>query len=154
VQKIHQVQDVLERRILLENVSSYVTFRHSEMTEWAFLRAVAEEADCLILLDINNIYVSGYNHGFDPLTYLKEIPAARVQQLHMAGHSHHGTHIIDTHDAAIIDPVWALYAEALRLFGPLSAMIERDDRIPPLDELLAEWDTLRHITDRVLREAA
>ena len=106
--RIVQVQDYLGRRILIENVSSYVNFNQSEMTEWEFLNEVAERADCLLLLDVNNIYVSGFNHGFDPREYIDAIPGQRVQQIHLAGHSNCGTHIIDTHDAPVIDEVWKL----------------------------------------------
>lgn len=148
--RVSRVQDMLDRRILLENVSSYLGYHASAMSEWDFLSAVAERADCLILLDINNIYVSSVNHGFDPLDYLRGVPPARVQQHHLAGHTNEGDCIIDTHDAPIVDPVWDLYAQALRLFGPVSCMIERDDAIPPLDELLAELDRARGIAAREL----
>lgn len=143
--RVRQVQDFLGRRILLENVSSYADFTHSTLTEWEFLRAVAEEADCLLLLDVNNIYVNSRNHGFDPLTYLDAVPARRVQQIHLAGHSRNGELLIDTHDHPVPEPVWALYAEALRRYGPVATMIERDDRIPPLAELVAELDRARAI---------
>ena len=143
--RVRQVQDFLGRRILLENVSSYVSYQSSTLTEWDFLRAVVEAADCLLLLDVNNIYVSSINHGFDPVEYLQAIPAERVQQIHLAGHRNHGTHIIDTHDEPVTDPVWALYGEAVRRLGPVSSMIERDDNIPELSELLAELDRARDI---------
>jgi len=136
--RARQVQSRLQRPLLLENVSSYVTYRQSAMSEWAFLTAVAEEADCGILLDINNIYVSAFNHGFDPEDYLAGVPPERVYQFHLAGHTHAGSHIVDTHDAPVIDEVWALYAKAWERFGPVSTMIERDDNIPPLAELLDE----------------
>jgi uncharacterized protein (UPF0276 family) len=150
--RVAQVQEFLGRRILLENVSSYVSYTVSQMSEWEFLAAVAERADCLILLDINNIYVSACNHGFDPLAYLEGVPPQRVQQFHLAGHSHNGEHLIDTHDHPIIDPVWRLYAEALRRSGPISTMIERDDNIPPLAELLAELEQARRIGREALQE--
>jgi len=143
--RVRTVQDFLGRRILLENVSSYVTYAHSEMSEWEFLSAVAERADCLILLDINNIYVSAHNHEFDPLFYLDSIPVNRVQQLHIAGHLDLKNIIIDTHGDSVIDSVWALYEAALRRFGLVSTMIERDDNIPPLGELLAELEIARQI---------
>jgi hypothetical protein len=152
--RVRQVQDFLGRRILLENVSSYVSYLQSEMTEWDFLNAVVERADCLILLDINNIYVSSFNHGFDPRTYLAAVPRERVQQFHLAGHRNLGDYIIDTHDEPVIDPVWELYTEAVRRFGRVSTMIERDDHIPPLPELLAELDRARHIADRIHNESA
>lgn len=139
------VQDFLGRRILLENVSSYVSYRASDMTEWEFLAEIARRADCLILLDVNNIYVSSHNHGFDPVAYIEGVPAERVQQIHLAGHENCGDYIIDTHDAAIVDPVWDLYGEAIRRFGPVPTMIERDDRIPPLAELVAELEQARRV---------
>ena len=146
VQQIKQVQDYLERPILIENVSSYVSFTQSSMSEWDFLRAVCDEADCLLLLDVNNIYVSSYNHHFDPVTYLRAMPRERVQQIHLAGHTLANNVIIDTHDHAIVDPVWALYEIACEQFGPVATMIERDDHIPPLPELLSELDRAREIS--------
>ncbi|TLY65027.1 MAG: DUF692 domain-containing protein, partial [Gammaproteobacteria bacterium] len=137
-ERVRAVQDILGRRILLENVSSYVAFRDSSLTEWEFLHGVAERADCLILLDVNNIYVSAVNHEFDPRDYLDAIPAGRVQQIHLAGHENHGDYLIDTHDHPVPDPVWELYAAAVARFGAVSTMIERDAHIPPLAELCAE----------------
>lgn len=145
VERIGQVQEALGRRLVLENVSSYVTWRRSTMPEWTFLAEVARRADCLILLDVNNIHVSAFNHDFDPLAYLDAIPAERVQQIHLAGHEDNGSHIVDTHDHPVIDPVWRLYGEAIRRCGPVSTMIERDDRIPPLGELVAELEQARAI---------
>jgi uncharacterized protein (UPF0276 family) len=150
VARVRQVQELLGRRILLENVSSYVGFAHSQLTEWEFLREVATRADCLILLDVNNIYVSSVNHGFDPLAYLEAIPAERVQQIHLAGHENYGSYLVDTHDHPVPDPVWQLYAAALRHCGAVATMIERDDRIPPLAELVAELDQARQVAARVL----
>jgi hypothetical protein len=152
-ERVNQVQDWLERRILLENVSSYLGYRDSRMAEWEFLSAVAEAADCLILLDINNIHVSAVNHGFDPEDYLDGVPPERVQQFHLAGHTDYGSHIIDTHDAAIVEPVWDLYEKAVRRFGDVSCMIERDDNIPPLQTLLDELQRARRIAEPA-REAA
>lgn len=153
--RVAQVQDYLGRQILLENVSSYLTYSSSEMDEWQFIAAIAEEADCQILLDINNIYVSAFNHGFDARTYLERIPAKRVQQFHLAGHDNCGDYIVDTHDAPVIDAVWDLYAAAVRRFGPVATMIERDDKIPPLAELVAELDHARAIGEAaLLRRAA
>jgi len=151
---IGQAQDALGRRLVLENVSSYAAYRASTMTEWAFLAAVAEEADCLLLLDVNNVYVSSVNHGYDAASFIDAVPAARVQQIHLAGHSHHGTHIVDTHDQPIADPVWALYARACARFGPVATLIERDDRIPPLGTLVAELDGAREVAARSLRRRA
>jgi uncharacterized protein (UPF0276 family) len=145
VGRLSEVQDALGRRLLLENVSSYLTYRASEMTEWEFLREVAQRADCDILLDINNIYVSSVNHRFDPSTYLQAMPKARVRQFHLAGHSDMGGHLIDTHDQPIVAPVWDLYREAVARFGAVPTMIERDDNIPALSELVAELDLARRI---------
>ncbi len=149
-ERVRRVQDYFGRRILLENVSSYVTYRHSEMQEWEFLTAVVEEADCLVLLDINNIYVSAVNHGFAPEDYLYGVPPERVQQFHLAGHTDHGDFLIDTHDHAIVTSVWDLYAKALQRFGPVSTMIERDDNLPPFAELMAELRQARSIAQRAL----
>ena len=152
--RVRAVQDILGRRILLENVSSYVAYRASAMTEWDFLAALAREADCDILLDVNNIYVSAFNHDFDALEFLDGIPAARVRQIHLAGHEHCGDLIVDTHDAKVIGPVWDLYAQAIRRFGPVPTMIERDDKIPPLGALLRELDRARAIAAAVTRKKA
>jgi len=145
IDHIAQAQDLLQRRLVVENVSSYVSFAHSGATEWEFLSHVAQEADCLLLVDVNNIYVSAFNHGFDPLDYLNALPAHRVQQIHLAGHSRNPTHIIDTHDHPVCPEVWDVYAAACRRFGAVATMIERDDHIPPLPELLAELDHARTI---------
>jgi uncharacterized protein (UPF0276 family) len=154
VERVRTVQDILGRRILLENVSSYVTYRDSQVTEWQFLREIAERADCLILLDVNNIYVSSVNHEFDPLDYLSAIPVDRVQQIHLAGHENHGDYLIDTHDHPVPDPVWELYSAAVRRFGNVSTMIERDANIPPLEELCCELDAARQLAARTLARAA
>ncbi len=154
VERVQRVQDYLGRRLLLENVSSYVTYTESRMSEWEFLNEIAGRADCLILLDINNVYVSACNHGFDPFDYINAISPERVQQLHLAGHSNLGDHLIDTHDHPVIDPVWQLYRRAIARFGNVSAMIERDDRIPPLEELLAELQTARRIALEMQRGTA
>jgi len=136
--RVARVQEQLGRRILVENVSSYVTFRHSTLSEWEFLAALAERADCGLLLDINNVFVSARNHGFDPIAFLDGVPAARVGQYHLAGHSDKGTHLLDTHDHPVCDDVWALFRHAVRRLGPRATLLERDDDIPPLDELCAE----------------
>jgi uncharacterized protein (UPF0276 family) len=151
--RLRTVQDFLGRRLLIENVSSYLTYTDSSMSEWEFLSAVAERADCLILLDINNIYVSSFNHDFDPREYLRGVPAQRVQQFHVAGHRNHGDYVIDTHDEPVIEPVWALYAEACRRLGAVSTMIERDDNIPPLAELLNELDRARRVAAGAVRQS-
>lgn len=152
--RVAQVQEFLGRRILLENVSSYVSYKESTLSEWEFFRAVVERADCLMLLDVNNVFVSSFNHDFDPLDYLNAIPPGRVRQIHLAGHRNYGDYIIDTHDEPVIDPVWELYRQALLRLGPVSTMIERDDNIPPLAELLAELDKARSIAATVSDEAA
>ena len=154
VARVTQVQDTLGRRIALENVSSYVAFHDSQMGEAQFLAEVARRADCLILLDINNVHVSARNHGFDARDYLATIPVDRVQQFHLAGHEDDGDLIIDTHDAPIVDSVWSLYADAVRRFGPVSTLIERDDHIPPLAELIAELDRARATAAPILKAAA
>ncbi|HWG31528.1 MAG TPA: DUF692 domain-containing protein [Steroidobacteraceae bacterium] len=154
VARVRTVQDILGRRILLENVSSYVSFRDSRLTEWEFLKAVAESSDCLILLDVNNIYVSSVNHEFDPHDYLNAIPVERVQQIHLAGHENHGEYLIDTHDHPVPDPVWDLYSAAVRRFGNVSTMIERDANIPPLEELCAELAAARSVAAQALARAA
>ncbi|PIR24632.1 MAG: hypothetical protein COX62_00090 [Deltaproteobacteria bacterium CG_4_10_14_0_2_um_filter_43_8] len=138
IARVRQVQDFLERKILLENVSSYMEYHSSSMTEWEFVSCIAEEADCNILLDINNIFVSAVNHEFDPHVYLNAIDPKRVGQFHLAGHSDMGTHLLDTHDHHIRDEVWKLYDKALERFGDVSTLIEWDDHIPPFDELLLE----------------
>ncbi len=148
VERISQVQDFLGQRIALENASTYVTFTDDEMTEWDFINEMAKQADCLLLLDINNIYVSSFNHGFDPHTYVDAINPDRVVQFHLAGHQNNGTHIVDTHDHPIIKDVWELYGRAIKRFGPVSTMIERDDNIPPLGELLEELEMARKIADQ------
>jgi uncharacterized protein (UPF0276 family) len=145
VARVQHVQERLGRRFVLENVSSYVRFVDSEMTEWEFLSEVAVRADCLLLLDVNNVYVSSVNHGFDPLAYLRGVPIERVQQFHLAGHRRQGDLLIDTHDQPVTEPVWNLYAAAVERFGNVSTMVERDDNIPELPELLRELECARAI---------
>lgn len=136
-------QDFLERPMLFENPSSYVQFPDAGMTEWAFMSAMSERTGCALLLDVNNIFVSSRNHGFDAWSYLDAIPADRVYQIHLAGHSQGEAMLIDTHDNPVADEVWALYDAAVRRFGPVATMIERDDHIPPLGDLLDELDIAR-----------
>jgi uncharacterized protein len=143
VSRVSEVQDLLGREILLENLSSYVEFAGSSMPEWEFLSAVATRSGCRLLLDVNNVQVSARNHGFDPLAYLDGLPADRIWQIHLAGHSDYGDYAIDTHDHDVPPDVWALYESAIRRFGPVSTMIERDDHIPPLTELLGELGLAR-----------
>ena len=154
VSRVVEVQERLGRRILLENVSSYLSYAASTISEWDFLAEVARRADCLILLDVNNVYVSATNHGFDALAFLHGIPQDRVAQMHLAGHQDLGTHLLDTHDAPVPDPVWALYRDAVRRFGRASTLVEWDDRIPPLDEVLAEAEKARSLASGVLERAA
>ncbi len=149
VPRIEAIQEFLGERILLENVSSYVGYRSSEMTEWEFLAELSTRADCLLLLDVNNVYVNSVNHRFDPETFIDGIPKKRVAQLHLAGHQHQGTFIIDTHDLPIADDVWALYQKSYKRFGAVSTMIERDANIPPLSDLLDELARARRITATV-----
>jgi uncharacterized protein (UPF0276 family) len=141
--RIRQAQDLLGRRLTIENVSTYLEAR-APMREWEFVSAVAEEADCDLLVDVNNIYVSSRNQRFDPVRYLRALPPGRVRQFHLAGHSDCGDYCIDTHDHPVCDAVWELYREAVQLFGDVPAMIERDDRIPPLDELMDELALARN----------
>ncbi len=133
--KIREARDFLEVPIAVENVSSYAEFHVSEMTEWEFLSEVVERADCGILLDVNNIYVSSRNHGFDPMTYLNSVASERVAQIHIAGHTKYQRYILDTHDHAVIDPVWKLYARAIERCGPTATLLEWDARIPSFDEV-------------------
>ncbi|WP_035351075.1 DUF692 domain-containing protein [Edaphobacter aggregans] len=137
-EKIRQAQDFLEIPIAVENVSSYAEFHVSQMTEWEFLNEVVEQADCGILLDVNNIYVSSQNHNFDPHDYIEAVPAERVAQIHIAGHSRFEKYILDTHDHPVLDPVWSLYARAIERCGPTATLLEWDDSIPSFDEVHAE----------------
>ena len=150
VARVGRVQDLLGRRLVLENVSSYVRFAADEMAEHTFLAELAQRADCLLLLDVNNVYVSSVNHGFDAHAFIDALPAQRVVQIHLAGHSAGADGLlIDTHDAPVCDAVWGLYAHALRRLGPRPTMIERDDHIPALADLLAELQIARRIAAAV-----
>lgn len=150
--RIREVQDVLGRRILIENVSSYMTYADSWLTEWEFLAAVANEADCAILLDINNIFVNAFNHRFDARRYVDAVPAERVVQFHLAGHSDHGTYLLDTHDHPVRPEVWELYEYAVRRLGPVSTSIEWDDNIPEFAVLAATAEEARERAKRVMAE--
>lgn len=149
VGRVCEVQEKLGRRILLENPSTYVQFHHSAMSECDFLAAVAEEADCGILLDVNNVWVSAVNHGFDPVAYLDAIPPARVGQMHLAGYTDMGTYLFDTHSAPVSDTVWRLYAYAVRRFGVTSTLVEWDADIPDFERLGAEAARARAIAERI-----
>ena len=154
---ISMAQDVLGRAMLFENPSSYLAFPGATMTEWEFIATMARRTGCDLLLDVNNIFVSATNHGFDALAFLDGIPTDRVRQIHLAGHSQGRDLLIDTHDTPVCDDVWSLYAHAIAKLGPVATMIERDDDIPPLAELLDELSKARAIrTERrgLEREAA
>ena len=153
VRRVVAVQERLGRQILIENVSSYLTYTHSTLAEWEFLGAVAERADCGLLLDVNNVYVSATNHGFSADAYLAGLPHDRVGQIHLAGHTDMGTYLFDTHDGPVIEPVWDLYRQALRRFGRVSTLVEWDDHIPELDVVCAEAERARAVEAEVLEGA-
>jgi uncharacterized protein (UPF0276 family) len=138
IARTRQVSEILGRPLVLENPSSYVEFAASTLSEWEFLKALAEEADCGLLLDVNNVYVSSFNHGFDPRTYIDAIPAERVVQYHVAGHTNKGTHIVDTHSDHAVEPVWQLYRRAWSRTGPTATLYEWDENIPEFDVVHAE----------------
>jgi uncharacterized protein (UPF0276 family) len=150
VSRIQQVQDFLGRPILIENVSSYLTFKQSEMTEWDFINEITRRAGCYILLDVNNVYVSSVNHHFNPLEYIHAMSAHSVAQIHLAGHSNYGDYIIDTHDAPIIQEVWNLYSATIKHLGMVSTMIERDDNMPAFVELLTEMRQAKSLAEQAL----
>jgi uncharacterized protein len=152
--RVREVQDYLECRLVIENVSSYVTYRSSEMPEWSFLSELTRLADCELLLDVNNVYVSSMNHGFDALEYLRGLPVDRVRQIHLAGHQCNGRYLIDTHDEPVPEPVWRLYSAAVERFGPVPTMIERDDNIPEYEALVSELELARTIQQQASRRAA
>lgn len=141
--RVKQVQDALERPLVLENPSTYLAFTGSTMTEWEFLARLCDDAGCGLLLDVNNVYVSAFNHGFDPRQYVDAVPADRVVQVHLAGHTNHGTHILDTHDGPAIDAVWDLYARLSARTGPVSTLFEWDASIPPLAVVRDEAEKAR-----------
>ncbi len=154
VARVQYVQDFLKRPIALENVSTYVQFGHSEMPEWTFIAELARRTGCWLVFDVNNVFVSAFNHEYDPYAFIDGMPADRVVQFHLAGHEHNMTHIIDTHDALIPEGVWELYRAAIKRFGPVSTIIERDDNIPPYAELVAELGVARDIATEMLPELA
>jgi uncharacterized protein (UPF0276 family) len=153
VPRVRQVQDVLGRRLVLENVSSYLSFAADEMSEWEFIAELLQRADCELLLDVNNVHVSSVNHGFDARRFIDAMPRERVRQIHLAGHEDHGSYLIDTHDHPVCPAVWELYGYTVRRLGHVPAMIERDDHIPPLAELVAELDQARAVEAAALRVA-
>ena len=152
VPRIREVQDFYGQRVILENVSAYLSFAHSEMTEWEFLTELAGRSDCGLLLDVNNVYVSSQNQKFDPISFLDGLLASHVGQIHLAGHSRSGELLIDTHDHPVPDPVWALYREAVKRFPQVSAMIEWDAQIPEFEILEAEAHKAQRIVDETRRE--
>lgn len=151
---IARAQDALGREMLIENPSTYIDFTPADMTEWQFLDATCARTGCGLLLDVNNVFVSASNHGYDPIAYLDGVPHNRVRQIHLAGHSMGKELLIDTHDQPVPAPVWDLYAHVVPKLGPVATMIERDDEIPPLADLLAELDTARAVARGAMREAA
>jgi len=154
VDRVRRVQDRLGRQVLVENVSSYLGYAQSALAEWEFLGEVARRADCGLLLDVNNVYVSATNHGFDPYAYVAGVPADRVAQIHLAGHSDHGTHLLDTHDAPVCAAVWELYRATVARLGRTSTLIEWDEHVPEFDELRAEAERARTIEHEVLESHA
>ena len=151
---IDRAQEALGRAMLIENPSTYIDFAPADMTEWQFLDAMCARTGCGLLLDVNNVFVSASNHGFDPIAYLDGVPHDRVRQIHLAGHSISADLLIDTHDRPVPGSVWDLYAHVLTLLGPVATMIERDDDIPPLADLLGELAIARNVGQRCLRRAA
>lgn len=145
IERVKQVQDFMERPFIIENPSSYLEFNDSTMSEWEFLITLTEKADCGVLLDVNNIFVSAFNHGFDAKAYIDAVPANRIAQIHLAGHHNFGTHIIDTHDNFVVDGVWELYKYTIETKGNKTTMIEWDDNIPDFSVLLAEINKARNI---------
>jgi uncharacterized protein (UPF0276 family) len=148
--RVQHVQDYLGQAIALENVSSYVQFSHSEMTEWEFITELTKRTGCWLVFDVNNVFVSAFNHDFDAHDFIMNVPSDRIVQFHLAGHEHNMSHIVDTHDALVCDEVWDLYRTAIRRFGPVSTIIERDDNIPPLAEMVEELEKARTLAAEVL----
>jgi uncharacterized protein (UPF0276 family) len=150
--RVRQVQDVLERPLVLENVSSYLRSADDQFSEWQFLTALCELTGCELLLDVNNVYVSARNHGFEPWDFISGLPRQQIRQLHLAGHSDYGSYLIDTHDQPVSDPVWQLYQRTLRHLGPVATLLERDDHYPLLEELLGELAQARAYAVVALQE--
>jgi uncharacterized protein (UPF0276 family) len=153
VERIKKVQDFLGCQILLENVSSYVGYQQSEMQEWEFIHAITQQADCFLLLDVNNVYVNAFNHGFNPHHYLSGLPIDRIKQIHLAGYTIADDYLIDTHDQPVSLPVWDLYEQALKRFGSIPTMIERDDNYPDFAELMSELNHAKSIDSQLYPEA-
>src|SRR3954463_15656199 len=150
VERARMIQDFLELPFALENTSSYLTYRSSTLSEWEFISEIAERADIVLLFDVNNVYVSAYNHGFDAETFVKQVPHSRIWQIHLAGHTNLDKYIIDTHRGSLIEPVLDLYRQTIALAGPVSTLIEWDDEIPELAVLLAEAERARRARDEGL----
>jgi uncharacterized protein (UPF0276 family) len=153
VERVRRVQDRLGRQILLENVSSYVAYAESTMPEWEFLAEIARRADCGILLDVNNVYVSAFNHGFPAERYVDAIPADRIGQVHLAGHTNRGTYLFDSHIGPVPDPVWALFRRLTERIGSVPTLIEWDEDIPPYEVVVADSQRAAEMTREVLRAA-
>jgi uncharacterized protein (UPF0276 family) len=153
-ERIQRVQDFLGRRLVIENPSTYVAFAADQMREYEFVGEMLKRADCELLLDVNNVYVSSVNHGFNPQHYIDAIPAARVRQIHLAGHETHNGYLIDTHDQPVCEAVWQLYAYTSQRCGSVPTMIERDDNVPALHVLLDELDHARLVHAKALVPAA
>jgi uncharacterized protein (UPF0276 family) len=149
-ERARRIQDFLEVPFALENTSSYLTYTSSTMSEWEFVSEICERADIGLMFDVNNVYVSAYNHGFDPYEFVSKVPHHRIVQIHLAGHTNLGKYIIDTHDGHVIDPVWDLYRETIELTGPVSTLIEWDDNIPELEVLLDEATKAKAVRDSAL----
>lgn len=146
-QRIRQTQDFLEQTILVENVSGYLNYTSSELSEWEFINVILAESNCLLLLDINNVYVNSVNYDFDPLEYIRGLDLSKVAQIHLAGHTQQGKYLIDTHDAPVTQAVWQLYQDTLQLLGRVPpVLLERDDNIPSLSELVIELDIARNLS--------
>ena len=148
--RVLTVQERLQRPVLIENVSSYLQFAHAGITEWEFLSALVARTGCGLLLDVNNVFVSAHNHGFSAQAFLEGLPPDSVGQIHLAGHRDEGTHLLDTHDHPVCDGVWDLYRAAVTRFGGVATLIERDEDIPPLDEVVAESRRARALEREVL----
>lgn len=151
---VQQAQERLKRPLVVENVSSYVAFAADSMSEAEFLAALYQRTGCQLLLDLNNVHVSAFNHGWDASAFIEALPLGSVKQIHLAGHTDHGDHLVDTHDHPVAEPVWALLRQARARFGPVATMIERDDHIPPLPELLSELDLARAVAAEVDAQVA
>ena len=154
VERVRTVQEILERPLVLENPSTYLEFTPNSMPEWEFVVRLAEEADCGLLFDVNNVYVSAFNHGFDPVAYIDAIPAERVCQYHLAGHTHKGTHILDTHSDHVVDPVWELFGHTIRHVGLRATLLEWDANIPPFEEVHEEVLKARVWRDQEVSDVA